>query len=125
MRVLGNILWFILGGAVLALVWALAGLLLCVTLVGIPFGLQCFKLAGLTLFPFGYTVTYRTDRTGCASVFLNLIWILLFGWELALCFLITGLLMCVTLIGIPFGLQAFKLARLALIPFGADVVRIA
>lgn len=121
MRIIGNILWLILGGLLLALGWALSGLLLCVTLIGIPFGVECFKIAGLVLFPFGREISYPASATGCGSVLFNILWLLLFGWELALGTLMSGVLMCVTVIGIPFGLQAFKLAQLSLMPFGARI----
>lgn len=122
MRIIGNILWLVLGGLLLALGWALAGLLLCVTIVGIPFGVECFKIAGLVLFPFGREISYPAGSSGCGSVLFNILWLLVFGWELALGTLIAGVLMCVTIVGIPFGLQAFKLAQLSLMPFGAKIV---
>lgn len=121
MRIIGNILWLVLGGLVLAIGWALAGLLLCITIIGIPFGVQCFKIAGLTLFPFGREIRYPTTASGCGSVLFNILWLMLFGWELALGALISGVLMCITIIGVPFGLQSFKLAQLSLMPFGAEI----
>ena len=121
MRVIGNILWLIVGGLILALGWALAGLLLCVTIIGIPFGIQCFKIAGLVLSPFGREIRYPARATGCGSVLFNILWLVVFGWELALGALLSGVLMCVTVVGIPFGLQSFKLAQLSLMPFGAEI----
>ena len=121
MKTIANLLWVIFGGLELALGWALAGLLCCLTIVGIPFGTQCFKIAGFVLWPFGRHVDY--ERGGAANFLLNLLWILLLGWELALASLVTGLLWCVTIVGIPFGVQAFKFAKLALLPFGARVVK--
>ena len=124
MRVIGNILWLILGGFLLALAWALVGILLCVTIVGIPFGIGCFKIAGFVLSPFGREIVYPARASGCGSVLLNILWLVVFGWELALGALMAGVLMCLTIIGIPFGLQSFKLAQLSLMPFGADIRRV-
>lgn len=119
MSCLGNILWFLLGGIVEGLAWALAGLLWCLTIVGIPIGKQCFKLAGLSFFPFGKEVVYGG---GAGSLILNIIWICISGLPIAVTSLLTGAIYCITIIGIPFGLQCFKLAKLALMPFGASVV---
>ena len=121
MRIIGNILWLILGGFLLALGWALAGLLLCLTIIGIPFGIECFKIAGFALFPFGREIGYPARAMGCGSVLFNILWLVVFGWELALGYLISGLLCCITIIGIPLGLQSFKLMKLAFLPFGATV----
>ena len=118
MGCLGNILWFIFGGCISGLSWLLAGCLWCVTIVGIPVGIQCFKIAGLSFFPFGKEVVYGG---GAGSLILNMIWILASGLILALESVILGCLLCVTVVGIPFGLQHFKLAQLALMPFGAEV----
>lgn len=118
MTFLGNVLWIIFGGLESCLSWLLAGLLCCLTIVGIPFGMQCFKIAQLSLFPFGKEVI----RNGGAVSFLaNLLW-LIFGIPLALFHLIWGVLLCITIIGIPFGLQFFKLAGLSLCPFGAEIL---
>lgn len=118
MSILGNILWFIFGGAISGLSWCLAGVLWCISIVGIPVGLQCFKIAGLTFFPFGKEVIYGG---GAGSLLLNVFWIILSGLPLALEHLVFGAILCVTIVGIPFGLQQFKLAKLALMPFGAEV----
>ncbi len=120
MGCLGNVLWFILGGCIGGLGWILAGCLWCVTIIGIPVGLQCFKLAGLSFFPFGKEVIYGG---GAGSLLLNILWLIFSGLPLALHYAIWGILLCVTLIGIPFGKQHFKLAKLALMPFGAEVVK--
>lgn len=119
MSILGNILWFIFGGAISGLSWCLAGVIWCISIVGIPVGLQCFKIAGLTFFPFGKEVIYGG---GAGSLLLNVFWIILSGLPLALEHLVFGAILCVTIVGIPFGLQQFKLAKLALMPFGAAVV---
>lgn len=118
LQTLGNILWFLFGGLAGGLAWALAGCLWCVTIVGIPIGLQCFKLAGLAFFPFGREVVYGG---GGVSFIANVFWILFSGLELALGYLVLGCLWCITIISIPFGRQCFKMARLALMPFGASV----
>lgn len=120
MKIIGNLLWFILGGIVLALGWALAGLLCCITVVGIPLGLQCFKFAKLALWPFGHDIDF--SRMGAVSLLANILWIVFCGWELAVTAAMFGLIFCVTIIGIPFGLQYFKFAKLALMPFGAHIV---
>ena len=119
MSCLGNLLWILFGGALAALLWAIIGLLLCVTIIGIPFGVQCFKIAGFILWPFGRDIL--PGGFGVMGAIGNIIWILVCGIVLSLMHLIFGLLMCVTIIGIPFGLQHFKLAKLALIPFGAQI----
>ncbi len=119
MKTLGNILWFIFGGFIGGLVWILVGLLWCITIIGIPVGKQCFKFASLSFWPFGKDIVYSDNMF---SIIINVIWILLFGWEMALGYLVIGCIWCVTIIGIPFGLQFFKLAKLAIMPLGADIV---
>lgn len=118
MGCLGNFLWFFFGGALSALSWFLAGCLWCITIVGIPIGLQCFKFASLCLFPFGKEVRYGG---GATSFLMNLLWIIFSGLPLAIESVVMGILLCITIIGIPFGLQHFKLAKLALMPFGSEV----
>ena len=119
MKVIGNILWFVFGGLWLGIGWAVAGLLCCITIIGIPAGKQCFKIARLAFLPFGKEIK---SSGGVGSLILNVIWILLLGWELALEAAVLGAVFCITIIGIPFGKQCFKLARLALMPFGAEIV---
>ena len=121
MRVLGNLLWLFFGGIILSILWAVAGVLCCCTLICIPVGIQCFKFASLVLWPFGRDIVF-SNRTG--SFLLNIIWILLFGWELALVSFVFGLLWCITIVGIPFGIQHLKFSRLALMPFGASIIEI-
>ena len=118
MGCLDNILWFICGGLVSGLSWGRGGCLCCGTIIGIPVGMQCFKFASLSFFPFGKEVQYGG---GAGSLILNIIWLILSGIPLALEHLAFGLVLCVTIIGIPFGMQHFKLAKLALMPFGAEV----
>ena len=121
MSTLGNILWFLLAGLWLGLGWCIAGLLWCITIVGIPIGIQCFKLAGLAFFPFGKDIRYGG---GAASLLANILWIIFSGLALAISAALYGILLCITIIGIPFGKQCFKIARLALMPFGAEVSKL-
>ena len=118
MKTIGNILWFLFGGLIGGLSWVLAGCLWCVTIVGIPLGVQAFKMAGLTLTPFGKTVEYGG---GVGSVLANIVWFVLAGIWMAIGYILAGLLNCVTIIGIPFGIQSFKMAKLALWPFGSQI----
>ena len=118
MGCLGNLLWFIFGGAISALSWCVAGCLWCITVVGIPIGMQCFKFASLSCFPFGKEVR---DGGGAVSLLVNIIWLIVSGLPLAIEHAVMGVILCVTVIGIPFGLQQFKLAKLALMPFGAEI----
>ena len=122
MKLLGNIIWALFGGLFIALYYFVVGLLLCLTVVGIPFGLQLMKMAGFALWPFGHEVQAGPQDSGCLSVFMNILWIILGGIEIALTHLGLGVAFCVTIIGIPFGLQHFKMALLALVPFGKTVV---
>ena len=122
MKTIGNILWFVLAGIWLAIGYAIAGLVLCITIIGIPFGIQAFKLAGFVLWPFGRRVVAKPEALGVLDIVFNILWLLFFGWELFIAHLVAGLLLCITIIGIPFGLQSFKLSLLALWPFGQTVV---
>lgn len=119
MGCIGNVIWFVFGGFLMGLSWVLTGILWCVTIVGIPIGMQCFKFAGLAFFPFGKEIYYGG---GVGSYLLNILWLVFGGLALALESVVIGGLFCLTIIGIPFGLQCFKLARLSLMPFGASVV---
>jgi uncharacterized membrane protein YccF (DUF307 family) len=122
-RTLGNILWFVLAGLWLAIGYVIAGLLAFVLIITIPFGIASFRLAGFVLWPFGRTAVWRRDA-GAWSVIGNIIWVLLFGWELALAHLVAGLLLVITIIGIPFGVACWKMVPLALLPLGRQVVPI-
>ncbi|RKI42504.1 YccF domain-containing protein [bacterium D16-51] len=119
MGCLGNIIWFLFGGFIGGISWVLAGCLWCISIIGIPVGMQCFKIAGLTFFPFGKEVVYGG---GAVSFLVNIIWLVLSGLPLALEHLFFGCIFCITIIGIPFGLQHFKLAKLALMPFGTAIL---
>ena len=118
MSCLGNVLWFIFGGFVSGLSWLLAGCLWCITIVGIPIGRQCFKFAGLAFFPFGKEIEYGG---GAVSMIANIFWLIFTGIPMALANAVWGCVLCITIIGIPFGRQFFKFAKLALMPFGAVV----
>lgn len=118
MSILGNILWFIFGGCISGLAWVILGLVWCITIIGIPLGIQCFKFASLAFFPFGKEVLYSSSM---GSFLLNILWIILAGVPMAIEHAITGLVLCLTIVGIPFGLQHFKIAKLALMPFGSSV----
>lgn len=117
MRTLGNILWFFLTGFISGLMYVLLGVFWCITIIGIPFGRQCIKLGSFIMWPFGKDV----DEDFAKHWFLNLLWIVLGGLELCVGFLLAGVLWCVTVIGIPFGRQCFKFAKLSLMPFGSTI----
>ena len=117
MKLIANIIWIIFGGLISALIWLIAGLLFCITIIGIPFGVQCFKFAKLSLAPFGKKVDVAYMKHPIA----NTVWVIFFGWEMLLVQLVCGLLCCITIIGIPVGIQAFKFSKLSLAPFGATV----
>jgi uncharacterized membrane protein YccF (DUF307 family) len=122
-RTILNVIWLVLAGFWLAIAYVLAGLLLCVTIIGIPFGVQSFKLAGYALWPFGRVLVPSSTRLKGLSVVANILWFVLAGWWLALAHLVTGILLCLTIIGIPLGVADFKMAGAALVPFGKEIVR--
>lgn len=122
MKTLGNILWFFVTGIWSGLAWIIVGAIWCITIIGIPVGVQCFKLASLAFFPFKKEV--KLEDGSPFNIIINIIWIALFGIELAVAHLVLGVLCCITIIGIPFGKQLFKLAELSLMPFGARIVEI-
>ena len=121
MKFIGNILWLIAGGLVVSLYYALMGVIFCITIVGIPFGLQLIKMAGLALWPFGRDVHSDTNDGGCLAIIMNIIWILFGGLEIAFLHITFGIICCITIVGIPFGLQHFKMAILAFVPFGKKI----
>lgn len=122
MNFLGNLIWLIFGGFFAAVGYFVGGIVLCCTIVGIPWGIQCFKLAGLVLLPFGKKVVSDSSTTGCLSVFANIIWIVVGGIGVTINHLIWGVLLYISIIGIPWGRQHFKLLEISLIPFGKKVV---
>ena len=119
MSCLGNIIWIIFGGFFNALGWLFAGLLWCLTIVGIPVGFQCFKMASLQFAPFGKEVVTVSDSSG--NLLLNILWLLFGGLVLCIGNLISAVLLCITIVGIPFAAQCFKLAKLSLMPFGKEI----
>ena len=122
MNIIGNLIWLLFGGLYSAIFYFIGGLALCLTIVGIPFGLQCFKLADFVLWPFGRKAIGTNSSTGCLSLILNIIWILFGGFWLAVGHIFFGVLLYLTIIGIPFGRQHFKLVEISLMPFGKKVV---
>ena len=117
MRTLANILWIFFGGLETAICWVVVGAVLCLTIIGIPLGMQCFKMAQLSLAPFGQEVAYGG---GVPSALANIVWLII-GIPMAIAYAIIGLTWCLTIVGIPVGLQSFKMAKLSLMPFGAQV----
>ena len=117
MKFIGNLIWFIFGGLIGAIGYFLLGVIWCITIIGIPFGKQCFKLAKLALSPFGKKVHSNFGKHPIA----NIIWLIFGGLEMALLYVLTGAIFCITIIGIPFGKQCFKLASLSAVPFGATL----
>ena len=122
MSILGNILWLILGGFFAGLGHIIGGLLLCLTIIGIPFGVQSIKLGVATMVPFGKEVVESPHANSTLRVIFNLAWLILFGWEIALTHLVSALILAVTIIGLPFAKQHIKLIPLALFPFGRDLI---
>ena len=122
MSILGNILWIILGGGIIIFFeYLIGGFILCLTIIGIPFGIQCFKLSLLGLVPFGKRIEHKAATPGCLSTMMNIIWIIAGGIWITLTHIIFALLLTITIIGIPFARQHIKLAALALTPFGHEV----
>ena len=122
MNTLGNLLWLLFGGLITALGYLVGGAVLCCTIIGIPFGLQCFKLAGFILWPFGRMAVSTASSGGCLAVLLNIVWILCGGLWIAIGHIVFGLLLAITIIGIPFARQHFKLVEISLVPFGKKIV---
>lgn len=122
MSTLGNLIWLIFGGFFIFVEYIISGLLLCMTIIGIPFGLQAFKLGFMALWPFDKTIGYKPYAPGCLSTIMNILWWLVGGIWIALTHLIFGILLGITIIGIPWAKQHFKLMSLALTPFGREIV---
>ena len=122
MKTLGNIIWFVLAGFWLALGFAVAGAICFITIIGIPFGVQAFKLAGFALWPFGRTVVRTEEGSEVLQTIFNVLWLILIGWEMFLVSLASAVLLCITIIGIPFAVQAVKIGALGLWPFGRTIV---
>ena len=124
MKTLGNIIWIVFGGLHIALEYFIAGLILMITIIGIPFGLQSLKLGMLAIWPFGTKVKWKPSQPGRLSIFMNVLWFFVGGIWIWLTHIFYGLIFCITIIGIPFGKMHFRLAKLALSPFGKEVVYI-
>jgi len=124
MRILGNIIWLLFGGIIIAIEYVIGSIVLMVTIIGIPFGVQTLKLAGLAIWPFGRDTRVHGRASGCLYILMNVLWLICGGICIAITHVIFGLLLCITIIGIPFGMQHFKLTSLALTPFGRDIVSI-
>ncbi|ADO76919.1 YccF domain-containing protein [Halanaerobium praevalens] len=122
MTLLGNIIWFIFGGLIQSFFWFIFGLLWSITIIGIPVGKQCFKMAKMQLAPFGKEIIETNNSS--VSLIANILWIILFGWELAIANLTAALFFGITIIGIPFAKQNLKLAYLSLMPFGKDIRKV-
>ncbi len=122
MNTLGNIIWLVFGGILIALEYFVASILLFFTIIGIPFGIQTMKMASVALWPFDKEVVSSGSSNGCLSTLMNLIWIFIGGIWISISHLLFGILFSITIIGLPWGIQHFKLAALALTPFGKEVV---
>jgi uncharacterized membrane protein YccF (DUF307 family) len=121
MSLLGNIIWLIFGGFISGLGYILGGLVLCLTIIGIPFGLQSMKLGVAVFAPFGKELVETENANSALALIFNILWLLLFGWGIALAHLVSAAVLAVTIIGIPFAFQHLKLIPLSLLPFGRDL----
>lgn len=121
MNTLGNIFWLLLGGIATSLLYFVAGLIMCVTVVGIPFGLQMFKIGAYALWPFGKELSDRPNEPSCLCMGFNILWVILGWWEIALLHFLFGAILCITVVGIPLGMAHFKIAIAALLPFGKEI----
>ncbi len=124
MKFLGNLVWLIFGGIIIAVEYFIGSLILMITIIGSPFGLQTLKMASLAIWPFGRRSMIKERASGCLYIFMNVLWLLCGGLWIAATHAFFGVLLCITIIGIPFGLQHFKLTEVALNPFGRDIERI-
>lgn len=123
MKFIGNLIWLFMGGLLTAVMYWIAGILMCITIIGIPFGIQLVKIGTLSLWPFGHDLTpIAGSESSCLQIVFNVLWIVLGWWEIALTHLTFGLILCCTIVGIPWGIQHFKLAMASIIPFGKEVV---
>ncbi|HLN21266.1 MAG TPA: YccF domain-containing protein [Bacteroidales bacterium] len=124
MNLIGNLIWLVFGGIVIAIMYFIGSLVLMITIVGIPFGIQTLKMGALAIWPFGRDTRVHSRASGCLYILMNVIWLLSGGLWIAVSHAVFGLILCITIIGIPFGLQHFKLTAVALNPFGRDIVNI-
>ena len=123
MSLIGNIIWLVFGGFLAGLGYILGGLLICLTIIGIPLGLKAIRFGFMVMLPFGKSVVPTERGEGCLALAFNIIWLVLFGWEIALAHLAFGIAFGITIIGIPFALQHFKLVPVALFPFSYKLDR--
>lgn len=124
MNIIGNLIWLIFGGIIIAIEYLIGSIILMITIVGIPFGIQTLKMASLALWPFGRDTRVHMRSSGCLYILMNIIWLLTGGLWIAATHAIFGVLLCITVIGIPFGLQHFKLTAIAISPFGRDIINV-
>ena len=124
MKVVGNLVWLIFGGIVIAIEYFIGSIVLIVTIIGIPFGIQTLKMGALAIWPFGRDTRVHARASGCLYILMNILWLLCGGIWIALTHALFGLILCITIIGIPFGMQHFKLTAIALNPFGRDIVNV-
>lgn len=122
MKIIGNIIWLIFGGLEAAIVYFGASIVLALTIIGIPFAFQTFKIGVMTLWPFGSEVVVEPKSDGCLSLLMNIIWIIIGGFWIALIHVLFGILLSITIVGLPFGMQHFKLAKISLVPFGKRII---
>jgi uncharacterized membrane protein YccF (DUF307 family) len=122
-KILGNLVWLIFGGIIIAIEYFIGSLVLFITIVGIPFGLQTLKMASMAIWPFGRDTRVHERASGCLYILMNVIWLIFGGIWIAITHAFFGVLLCITIIGIPFGLQHFKLTAIAINPFGRDIVK--
>ena len=121
MNFLGNLIWLIFGGFLAGMGYILGGLLVCLTIVGIPFGMQAVKLGIATMTPFGKDIVATDEAGNFGNILLNILWAVVFGWEIAIAHLVHGLILAITIVGLPFAKQHFKLIPIALAPFGRQI----
>ena len=124
MKILGNIIWLVFGGIIIAIQYFIGSIFLMITIIGIPFGLQTLKMASMAIWPFGRTTRVTERASGCIHIIMNVIWLLTGGLWIAVSHAFFGLLLCITIIGIPFGMQHFKLTAIALSPFGREIINV-
>lgn len=124
MRFLGNLIWLIFGGIIIAVEYLIGSIVLMITIIGIPFGIQTLKMAALAIWPFGRDTRVHSRASGCLYILMNILWLLTGGLWIAATHALFGVILCITIIGIPFGLQHFKLTAIALSPFGRDIISV-
>jgi uncharacterized membrane protein YccF (DUF307 family) len=124
MKILGNLIWLIFGGIIIAIEYLIGSMVLFITIIGIPFGIQTLKMSSLAIWPFGRDTRVHERASGCLYILMNVLWLICGGIWIALTHALFGLVLCITIIGIPFGLQHFKLTAIALNPFGRDIIRV-